>query len=97
MYFVTMTWCTFKSITHLFWLANCMAHARIFLWSAISINFKHTIFDSNEYKCYCRISYLNSSIDDEIDGQCIVRARGLPWQSSDQDIAKFFRGLNVAK
>lgn len=38
-----------------------------------------------------------SSIDDEIDGLCIVRARGLPWQSSDQDIAKFFRGLNVAK
>lgn len=38
-----------------------------------------------------------SSIDDEIDGTCIVRARGLPWQSSDQDIARFFRGLNVAK
>lgn len=38
-----------------------------------------------------------SSVDDEIDGSCIVRARGLPWQSSDQDIAKFFRGLNVAK
>ncbi|KAJ2941239.1 hypothetical protein O0L34_g3435 [Tuta absoluta] len=38
-----------------------------------------------------------SSKDDEIDGNCIVRARGLPWQSSDQDIAKFFRGLNVAK
>nr|NP_524691.1 fusilli, isoform D [Drosophila melanogaster]NP_725481.1 fusilli, isoform E [Drosophila melanogaster]NP_725482.1 fusilli, isoform F [Drosophila melanogaster]Q9BJZ5.1 RecName: Full=RNA-binding protein fusilli [Drosophila melanogaster]AAK15280.1 fusilli [Drosophila melanogaster]AAM70981.1 fusilli, isoform D [Drosophila melanogaster]AAM70982.1 fusilli, isoform E [Drosophila melanogaster]AAM70983.1 fusilli, isoform F [Drosophila melanogaster] len=37
------------------------------------------------------------SIDDEVDGNCIVRARGLPWQSSDQDIAKFFRGLNVAK
>jgi len=39
----------------------------------------------------------HSSIDDEVDGNCIVRARGLPWQSSDQDIAKFFRGLNVAK
>ncbi|XP_045512788.1 RNA-binding protein fusilli isoform X1 [Pieris brassicae] len=37
------------------------------------------------------------SKDDEIDGNCIARARGLPWQSSDQDIAKFFRGLNVAK
>ncbi|CAB3229585.1 unnamed protein product [Arctia plantaginis] len=40
---------------------------------------------------------ITSSKDDEIDGNCIVRARGLPWQSSDQDIAKFFRGLNVAK
>ncbi|KAL3287701.1 hypothetical protein HHI36_002165 [Cryptolaemus montrouzieri] len=37
------------------------------------------------------------SKDDEIDSNCVVRARGLPWQSSDQDIAKFFRGLNVAK
>lgn len=38
-----------------------------------------------------------SSKDEEIDDNCIVRARGLPWQSSDQDIAKFFRGLNIAK
>ncbi|XP_052843011.1 RNA-binding protein fusilli isoform X5 [Drosophila gunungcola] len=44
-----------------------------------------------------KISYTSGSIDDEVDGNCIVRARGLPWQSSDQDIAKFFRGLNVAK
>lgn len=42
-------------------------------------------------------SLFRSSIDDEIDGNCIVRARGLPWQSSDQDIAKFFRGLNITK
>ncbi|KAL6441482.1 hypothetical protein ACFW04_003578 [Cataglyphis niger] len=34
---------------------------------------------------------------EEVDNDCVVRARGLPWQSSDQDIAKFFRGLNVAK
>ncbi|XP_071547541.1 RNA-binding protein fusilli isoform X4 [Panulirus ornatus] len=34
---------------------------------------------------------------EEVDSACVVRARGLPWQSSDQDIAKFFRGLNIAK
>lgn len=39
----------------------------------------------------------HSSKDEEVDNGCVVRARGLPWQSSDQDIAKFFRGLNVAK
>lgn len=39
----------------------------------------------------------NSSKDEEVDNNCVVRARGLPWQSSDQDTAKFFRGLNVAK
>ncbi|KAJ3597252.1 hypothetical protein NHX12_000780 [Muraenolepis orangiensis] len=27
----------------------------------------------------------------------VIRARGLPWQSSDQDIGRFFRGLNIAK
>lgn len=32
-----------------------------------------------------------------IDSACVARARGLPWQSSDQDIAKFFRGLNIGK
>ncbi|XP_072156853.1 RNA-binding protein fusilli isoform X2 [Bemisia tabaci] len=37
------------------------------------------------------------SKDEEIDNNCVVKARGLPWQSSDQDIAKFFRGLNMAK
>ncbi|XP_014473071.1 PREDICTED: RNA-binding protein fusilli isoform X2 [Dinoponera quadriceps] len=37
------------------------------------------------------------SKDEEVENDCVVRARGLPWQSSDQDIAKFFRGLNVAK
>uniref|UniRef100_A0A8C5PTW3 Epithelial splicing regulatory protein 1 n=1 Tax=Leptobrachium leishanense TaxID=445787 RepID=A0A8C5PTW3_9ANUR len=32
-----------------------------------------------------------------IDDNAIIRARGLPWQSSDQDIARFFKGLNIAK
>ncbi len=34
---------------------------------------------------------------DAVDGESCVRARGLPWQASDQDIARFFVGLNVAK
>ncbi|XP_019747341.1 epithelial splicing regulatory protein 2 isoform X2 [Hippocampus comes] len=32
-----------------------------------------------------------------VDNETIIRARGLPWQSSDQDIARFFKGLNIAK
>lgn len=32
-----------------------------------------------------------------VDSNTVVRARGLPWQSSDQDIAKFFRGLNIVR
>lgn len=38
-----------------------------------------------------------SSKSDVVDDESVVRARGLPWQSSDQDIARFFKGLNIAK
>ena len=37
------------------------------------------------------------SKSDVVDDESVVRARGLPWQSSDQDIARFFKGLNIAK
>ncbi|EEB16089.1 hypothetical protein Phum_PHUM403840 [Pediculus humanus corporis] len=37
------------------------------------------------------------SKDEEVDPNSVVRARGLPWQSSDGDIARFFRGLNIEK
>ncbi|OTF81991.1 hypothetical protein BLA29_010378, partial [Euroglyphus maynei] len=32
-----------------------------------------------------------------VDNNTVVRARGLPWQSSDKDIANFFQGLNIIK
>uniref|UniRef100_A0A8C9QEL5 Epithelial splicing regulatory protein 2 n=1 Tax=Spermophilus dauricus TaxID=99837 RepID=A0A8C9QEL5_SPEDA len=34
---------------------------------------------------------------DVVDSETVVRARGLPWQSSDQDVARFFKGLNIAR
>ncbi|XP_062841758.1 epithelial splicing regulatory protein 1 [Trichomycterus rosablanca] len=34
---------------------------------------------------------------ERINDNTVIRARGLPWQSSDQDVARFFRGLNIAK
>ncbi|XP_035702369.1 RNA-binding protein fusilli isoform X2 [Folsomia candida] len=34
---------------------------------------------------------------DYIDPSTVIRARGLPWQSSDQDVARFFRGLDIAR
>uniref|UniRef100_A0A8C4L459 Epithelial splicing regulatory protein 1 n=1 Tax=Equus asinus asinus TaxID=83772 RepID=A0A8C4L459_EQUAS len=45
-------------------------------------------------KMFCLI---HSSKMELIDDNTVVRARGLPWQSSDQDIARFFKGLNIAK
>jgi len=41
--------------------------------------------------------YFFSSKDEEVDPNVVVRARGLPWQSSDGDIAKFFIGLDIVK
>uniref|UniRef100_A0A668AUG1 Epithelial splicing regulatory protein 2 n=1 Tax=Myripristis murdjan TaxID=586833 RepID=A0A668AUG1_9TELE len=41
--------------------------------------------------------YSNSSKTEPVDSETVIRARGLPWQSSDQDIARFFKGLNIAK
>uniref|UniRef100_A0A915KAM6 RRM domain-containing protein n=1 Tax=Romanomermis culicivorax TaxID=13658 RepID=A0A915KAM6_ROMCU len=38
-----------------------------------------------------------STKDDVIDNNTVIRARGLPWQSSDDDVAKFFIGLNIAR
>lgn len=31
-----------------------------------------------------------------LDSEVIVRARGLPWQATDRDVAQFFIGLNIA-
>lgn len=49
------------------------------------------LINPNDYCCFC------SSKSDMVDDNHVVRARGLPWQSSDQDIARFFKGLNIAK
>ena len=46
---------------------------------------------------YTRFFFNCSSKSDIVDDESVVRARGLPWQASDSDIAKFFRGLNIAK
>jgi len=29
--------------------------------------------------------------------ETVVRARGLPWQASDHDVARFFKGLNISR
>jgi len=36
------------------------------------------------------------SRSEQVDTHAVVRARGLPWQASDTDIARFFTGLNVS-
>jgi epithelial splicing regulatory protein 1/2 len=37
------------------------------------------------------------SLEDNIEESTVIRARGLPWQCTDQDVARFFRGLDIEK
>ncbi|KAA3673874.1 epithelial splicing regulatory protein 1/2 [Paragonimus westermani] len=41
---------------------------------------------------FFKISRKTETVDDNL----VVRARGLPWQATDMDIARFFSGLNIA-
>uniref|UniRef100_A0A8C7RWE1 Epithelial splicing regulatory protein 2 n=1 Tax=Oncorhynchus mykiss TaxID=8022 RepID=A0A8C7RWE1_ONCMY len=62
------------------------------------------VFESladHKFSCFEAVKYkLESgacSKTEPVDSETVIRARGLPWQSSDQDIARFFKGLNIAK
>lgn len=52
---------------------------------------------SSKYENLKKRFYLFSSKTEPVDSETVIRARGLPWQSSDQDIARFFKGLSIAK
>uniref|UniRef100_A0A665SZ99 Epithelial splicing regulatory protein 2-like n=1 Tax=Echeneis naucrates TaxID=173247 RepID=A0A665SZ99_ECHNA len=59
-------------------------------------------FNSNhKFSCVETVKYKfdsgTCSKTEPVDSETVIRARGLPWQSSDQDIARFFKGLNIAK
>uniref|UniRef100_A0A3Q2QNX1 Epithelial splicing regulatory protein 2 n=1 Tax=Fundulus heteroclitus TaxID=8078 RepID=A0A3Q2QNX1_FUNHE len=60
-------------------------------------------FSSSDHTFSC-VETVNYKFDsgtcsktEPVDSEMVIRARGLPWQSSDQDIARFFKGLNIAK
>ncbi|XP_056317732.1 epithelial splicing regulatory protein 2 isoform X2 [Danio aesculapii] len=55
-------------------------------------NHKFTDFETVNYKFES-----GACKTEAVDSETVIRARGLPWQSSDQDIARFFKGLNIAK
>ncbi|XP_076856179.1 epithelial splicing regulatory protein 2 isoform X1 [Brachyhypopomus gauderio] len=56
-------------------------------------NHKLSTFETVKYKFESGAC----SKTEPVDSETVIRARGLPWQSSDQDIARFFKGLNIAK
>uniref|UniRef100_A0A673BP44 Epithelial splicing regulatory protein 2-like n=1 Tax=Sphaeramia orbicularis TaxID=375764 RepID=A0A673BP44_9TELE len=59
------------------------------------------IVSDHKFSCVETIKYKfdsgTCSKTEPVDSETVIRARGLPWQSSDQDIARFFKGLNIAK
>lgn len=85
---------------------HCLGNAVQQIWSrdrslSWSTNDKQTgwcVADTRG-RCLCiTLSFCACSSKMElVDDNAVIRARGLPWQSSDQDIARFFKGLNIAK
>uniref|UniRef100_A0A3Q1BG93 RRM domain-containing protein n=1 Tax=Amphiprion ocellaris TaxID=80972 RepID=A0A3Q1BG93_AMPOC len=59
------------------------------------------VFLDHKFSCVETVKYKfdsgTCSKTEPVDSETVIRARGLPWQSSDQDIARFFKGLNIAK
>uniref|UniRef100_A0A3B4YXN4 Epithelial splicing regulatory protein 2 n=1 Tax=Stegastes partitus TaxID=144197 RepID=A0A3B4YXN4_9TELE len=60
-----------------------------------------TPYIDHKFSCVETVKYKfdsgTCSKTEPVDSETVIRARGLPWQSSDQDIARFFKGLNIAK
>ena len=51
---------------------------------------------------FIRLEEIKKSLDSGtisgyIKDETIIRARGLPWQVSDVDVADFFVGLNISR
>uniref|UniRef100_A0A8C5EK84 Epithelial splicing regulatory protein 2-like n=1 Tax=Gouania willdenowi TaxID=441366 RepID=A0A8C5EK84_GOUWI len=60
-----------------------------------------SMLEYHKFSCVETVKYKfdsgTCSKTEPVDSETVIRARGLPWQSSDQDIARFFKGLNIAK
>ncbi|XP_019475301.1 epithelial splicing regulatory protein 2-like [Meleagris gallopavo] len=65
------------------------------IFSMLSENCDHIFTDPETVKYKYETGPCSKS--ETVDNETVIRARGLPWQSSDQDIARFFKGLNIAK
>uniref|UniRef100_A0A3B5KT71 Epithelial splicing regulatory protein 2 n=1 Tax=Takifugu rubripes TaxID=31033 RepID=A0A3B5KT71_TAKRU len=80
---------------------------RCALWSrkyGNCFNLKHfysVFLLEHKFSCVETVKYKfdsgTCSKKEPVDNETVIRARGLPWQSSDQDIARFFKGLTIAK
>uniref|UniRef100_A0AAQ5Z0F8 RRM domain-containing protein n=1 Tax=Amphiprion ocellaris TaxID=80972 RepID=A0AAQ5Z0F8_AMPOC len=79
------------TLTSMMECIRCQTKIRSFL--IVLINHKFSCVETVKYK----FDSGTCSKTEPVDSETVIRARGLPWQSSDQDIARFFKGLNIAK
>uniref|UniRef100_A0A3Q3JF20 RRM domain-containing protein n=1 Tax=Monopterus albus TaxID=43700 RepID=A0A3Q3JF20_MONAL len=74
-------------------MLECILHKIVFAVTFYLNYHKFTCVETVKYK----LDSGTCSKTEPVDSETVIRARGLPWQSSDQDIARFFKGLNIAK
>uniref|UniRef100_UPI00358E57BD epithelial splicing regulatory protein 1 isoform X1 n=1 Tax=Myxine glutinosa TaxID=7769 RepID=UPI00358E57BD len=75
-----------------------VSHVRLMgqiIQALLSEPYNHSFVDPEEVNTKFESGTCNRM--EVVDSNTVVKARGLPWQSSDQDIAQFFKGLNIAK
>uniref|UniRef100_A0A674NML8 Epithelial splicing regulatory protein 1 n=1 Tax=Takifugu rubripes TaxID=31033 RepID=A0A674NML8_TAKRU len=82
------------SVRFIFAVEQVQVMARIVL-ALLAQPFVHTF--SSQERVSEKFETGTCSKMEKVCDSTVIRARGLPWQSSDQDIARFFRGLNIAK
>uniref|UniRef100_A0A8C2X5Y0 Epithelial splicing regulatory protein 2 n=1 Tax=Cyclopterus lumpus TaxID=8103 RepID=A0A8C2X5Y0_CYCLU len=81
-------------------MLECILNYYMLFWTL-----NHTLilffFSDHKFSCVETVKYKfdsgTCSKTEPVDSETVIRARGLPWQSSDQDIARFFKGLSIAK
>uniref|UniRef100_A0A672LT14 Epithelial splicing regulatory protein 2 n=1 Tax=Sinocyclocheilus grahami TaxID=75366 RepID=A0A672LT14_SINGR len=89
-------------ILHMLWVLQC------YLWKVVVQNlfliffkYQYLKIRDHTFSTFETVNYKFESgacsKTEAVDSETVIRARGLPWQSSDQDIARFFKGLNIAK
>ncbi|CAF3359512.1 unnamed protein product [Rotaria socialis] len=94
-----------RSIKHMELIVHRLLHDGTFIFEQLNCSFCY--FDGVFFalghhfeKPECIMRNLQQgicSLEENILESTVIRARGLPWQCTDQDVAKFFRGLNIEK